>query len=61
MTYQEKIVISQQLCQAIVFMHSSEPPVAHMDVKPENVLVSDGIPMRVLLRTSAENVGMFHH
>ena len=31
--------ISLQLCQAIVFMHTSEPPIAHLDIKPENVLV----------------------
>ena len=33
-------MVSMQLTQALVFMHSSEPPIARLDVKPENVLVS---------------------
>ena len=31
--------ISLQLCQAIFFMHMSETPIAHLDIKSENVLV----------------------
>ena len=31
--------VSQQMVQGIVFMHTSNPPVVHLDLKPENVLV----------------------
>ena len=41
LNYQEKVVITQQMYQGIVFMHSACPPVAHLDLKPENVLVSN--------------------
>ena len=32
--------IAIQLCQALTFMHTSVPPVAHLYIKPSNVLVS---------------------
>ena len=35
-----KFHIGIQLCQALTFMHSSSPPVAHLDIKPSNILVS---------------------
>ena len=36
-------MVSRQLCQAIVFMHSADPPIAHLDIKPENVLVRNAM------------------
>ena len=39
LSYGDKVNISRQLCQALVFMHTATPPVAHLDVKPENVFV----------------------
>ena len=38
-TYEEKVCVSRQISQAIVFMHTATPPVVHLDIKPENVLV----------------------
>ena len=35
----EKKYILLQLCQALVFLHTSSPPLAHLDVKPANVMV----------------------
>jgi serine/threonine protein kinase len=37
-----KIYMALQLCQAIHFIHNNTPPIAHLDVKPSNVLV--GLP-----------------
>ena len=37
--YQEKVAVSRQICQGVMFMHSANPPVAHLDLKPESVLV----------------------
>jgi serine/threonine-protein kinase len=37
-----KISMALQLCQAIHFIHNNTPPIAHLDVKPSNVLV--GLP-----------------
>jgi serine/threonine protein kinase len=39
--YAKKVRISVQIVQGLVFMHTSEPPVVHLDMKPENVLVED--------------------
>ena len=36
-----KVMISIQVCQALIFMHSATPPVAHLDFKPANILVSE--------------------
>lgn len=40
MNLQNKFHILVQLCQALVFLHTSQPPLAHLDVKPANVMVS---------------------
>ena len=39
LTHEEKLIVSRQICQALVFIHSAVPPLAHLDLKPENVLV----------------------
>ena len=38
-TLPEKLYISIQVCQAIVYLHTSSPPLAHLDIKPANILV----------------------
>lgn len=48
MKLEDKLHILVQLCQAIVFLHTSEPPLAHLDVKPANVLV-DNITLHTIL------------
>lgn len=34
-----KIRVAVQLIQAITFLHFNHPPLAHLDIKPSNVLV----------------------
>ena len=34
-----KVRIAVQLCQAVVFLHTNSPPLAHLDIKPSNILV----------------------
>lgn len=34
----EKILICYQLCQAVMFLHTSEPQMAHLDIKPANIM-----------------------
>ena len=48
LAYQQKVSISLQICQGLVFMHSAAPPIAHLDLKPENVLVSHPYCVHVL-------------
>ena len=36
----EKYYILTQICQALTFLHTSSPPLAHLDVKPANVMVN---------------------
>ena len=38
-SFDEKLSISAQISQALVYMHSCNPPIVHLDLKPENVLV----------------------
>ena len=37
----DKILICYQLCQAVMFLHTNEPQMAHLDIKPANILVID--------------------
>lgn len=39
LAFQEKVYIVEQIAQALVFMHQHEPPIVHLDIKPENILV----------------------
>ena len=34
-----KLCVAVQLCQALTFMHTHAPPIAHLDIKPSNILV----------------------
>ena len=34
-----RICIAIQICRAVSFLHGRVPPVAHKDIKPENILV----------------------
>lgn len=40
LSYAQKLSIGVQISQALVYMHNCTPPVVHLDLKPENVLVS---------------------
>ena len=40
MTFMMKVYIAAQILQALVFMHTSKPPLVHRDIKPANILVS---------------------
>lgn len=40
LTFKEKVYIVEQIAQALVFMHGFDPPIVHLDMKPENVLVN---------------------
>ena len=39
MTFVTKVYIAAQILQALVFMHTSKPPLVHRDIKPSNILV----------------------
>ena len=39
LTFPEKLYISIQVCQAVMYLHTSAPPMAHLDIKPANILV----------------------
>ena len=34
-----KFHVAIQLCQAVTFLHTNSPPLAHLDIKPSNILV----------------------
>ena len=36
---EEEVYIVEQIAQALFFMHQHEPPIVHLDIKPENILV----------------------
>ena len=40
-----KLSVAIQVAQALLFLHTSKPPMAHLDVKPANVLVSISVAM----------------
>ena len=35
------ISYAQQLCEAISYLHSQDPPIIHRDLKPDNILIDD--------------------
>ena len=39
-TTPDKISIAEQTAQALLYMHTLNPPMIHRDVKPMNILVS---------------------
>ena len=39
LTFEDKVHVSRQICQAMMFMHTVSPPIVHLDIKPENILV----------------------
>ncbi len=39
MTTVTKMAVALQICQALFFLHAASPPLAHLDVKPSNILV----------------------
>lgn len=38
-TFPEKVYLSIQVCQAVMYLHTASPPMAHLDIKPANILV----------------------
>lgn len=43
-----KIRVAVQLIQAITFLHFNHPPLAHLDIKPSNVLVRNALHINYL-------------
>ena len=41
MTFENKLKVSVQISQALLFLHTTEPPTVHFDVKPANILVGN--------------------
>ena len=39
----QKLYISQQIFEAISYLHSQAPPIVHRDLKPENILIDNDI------------------
>ena len=37
---QEVIKYARQLCDALVYLHNSKPPVIHGDIKPDNIMIT---------------------
>jgi len=49
-----KLLIAVQIAQALVYLHSEEPPALHRDIKPSNILfwiVGDVVLIKVWSRT----------
>ena len=43
-----KLYLAIQISQALSFLHSSEPSLMHLDVKPSNILVNDNYDYNLL-------------
>ena len=43
-----KFYLAIQISQALSFLHSSEPSLMHLDVKPSNILVNDNYDYNLL-------------
>jgi len=39
-TEQEIIKYTKQLCEALEYLHSQEPPIIHGDIKPDNIMIT---------------------
>lgn len=39
MDFATKVHIGIQVAQALVFLHTTNPPTLHLDIKPANILV----------------------
>lgn len=40
LNWEDRVRIAAEVAAALLFLHSSQPPVAHMDIKPGNILLS---------------------
>lgn len=43
----QKLYITQQILEAISYLHSQAPPIVHRDLKPENILVDNGLNLEL--------------
>lgn len=43
LTLPQKLRIAVQITQAVAFLHTSDPPLLHMDIKPPNILVGSSV------------------
>ena len=53
LTHGSKLHVIIQICQALVYLHTGTPPLAHLDVKPANILASFVINNHMWLVTIA--------
>ena len=49
MTYGTKTYIAIQVAQAVMFLHTSSPPMLHLDIKPANILVHTNIASNTVI------------
>lgn len=55
MNYASKLTIAIQVAQAVLFLHSAEPPTVHLDIKPANILVCIQVQFVFVPKSSIEN------
>jgi serine/threonine protein kinase len=56
--WHERVRVAAEVAAALSFLHSAEPPIVHMDVKPANVLL--GRWVFPLVRASHRQIGLVY-
>lgn len=50
-----KLFFARGVIRGMKYLHSRQPPVIHSDLKIQNVLVGDGLVVKVTIRVVANN------